>query len=94
MYSLSLIVALIPIFFSHILSRFGIFFMEGSSFERVKVYLFLILICAAFIEMVVFSFEEVVAFFQKNYPIVLTLFFLPILFQFIRGGVLDPLFFW
>ena len=57
MFFLSSIVIAIPLFFSHILAPFGITFIEGSSFERVKVFLFLILLWFALIEFLSLRFD-------------------------------------
>ncbi len=50
MYSLRVLFFILPLYFSHILSSLGVTIWESYSFERQKVYLFLILIILAYIE--------------------------------------------
>ena len=57
MYTPAIILFTIPLFFSHIFARAGIVFWS-SSFERVKVYLFLILVVIALCELVLFYSER------------------------------------
>lgn len=94
MYVLSLIVALIPLFFSHIFSSFGIFFMEGSSFERVKVYLFCILIIIAVIETLFFRYEKLMKITKIQYSFFFLILIFPLLVQLFRGWGMDPDFLW
>ncbi len=50
MYSLRVLFFVLPLYFSHVFSPFGIAIWESYSFERYKVYLFLILLIIAYIE--------------------------------------------
>lgn len=50
MYSLIAIIVLIPLYFSHVFSPFGVIIWESSSFERQKVYLFFFLILLGLVE--------------------------------------------
>ncbi len=50
MYSLHILFFLLPLFFSHMFAPLGVMTWESYSFERYKVYLFLILLIIAYIE--------------------------------------------
>lgn len=85
MYTLAIILFTIPLFFSHIFARVGIVFWS-SSFERVKVYLFLILVAVALCELVLFYSERLAKYMLKQYVLFFLFLLFPLFSFFIFSG--------
>lgn len=93
-YTLPFIVASIPLFFSHIFSSFGIFFIHGSSYERVKVYLFCILICIAVVETCIKKWKMIIQISRAHALLFLSVLVFPLFVHLLSGGHLDLRFLW
>lgn len=85
MYTISLIVGIIPFFFSHIFSVFGWVIGQGSSFERVKVILFCFLVLLAVIEVILFSYEKLERISTRKYLLFASILFFPLVAHGIIG---------
>ncbi len=79
MYSLLALFFLIPLYFSHVLSPIGLSIGGNYSFERQKVYLFLILVVVSYIETLIRSPGKLVQVFKKYKYTISILFLIPIL---------------
>lgn len=86
MYSLFAIFLTIPLYFSHVFSPFGLIIGDGSSFERQKVYLFLILISIACIEFLIHSYNTFSITFQKYKYVFCIALLLPIIGWYLFGN--------
>ena len=94
MFSLSLIVGIIPLFFSHFFSVFGLVIGQGSSFERVKVILFCFLVLLALIEVILFSYGKLEQISRRKYLLFFSILFFPLLAHSVIGWSFDASFFW
>lgn len=94
MYTISLIVGIIPLFFSHFFSVFGLVIGQGSSFERVKVILFCFLVLLALIDVILFSYEKLEQISRRKYLIFFSILLFPLLAHGILGWSFDASFFW
>lgn len=82
MYSLRTLFFTLPLYFSNIFSPLGVIFGEDYSFERQKVYLFLPLLIAAYIEMLIRYPHRILDIFRKYIPYILALLVIPIVSAF------------
>lgn len=72
MYFLSLLFFTLPLYFSHVLSPFGLVIWGAYSFERQKIYLFLIILIFAYIEGLI-QFSESIINICNKYIYILTI---------------------
>lgn len=93
MYSLIAILALIPLYFSHIFAPFGLIIWESFSFERQKMYLFLILLLIACLEIIWTHYDTLKQKIRKFGLYIVLLLALPFLSAFIRWSMVDATFF-
>ncbi len=78
MYSLRFLFFSLPLYFSHVFSPLGVTIGETYAFERYKVYLFLMLIAAAYIEMLIRYPDRILYIFHKYFLHIIILLILPI----------------
>jgi hypothetical protein len=84
----------LPLYFSHIFSGFGIVFGGTSSFERQKVYLMVILTAIALIEWI-WRYPDIVRSALKKYGLLtFTLLLCPFLTSYWWGGIMDSSYWW
>ena len=89
MFSLSFLFITLPLYFSHIFMHFGIVIWEGPSFERQKMYLFILTVFIALIEMILTRYERLIVQVKKYWLILLWLLLLPFVSMFLYGGQID-----
>lgn len=78
MYSLRILFFSLPLYFSHVLSPVGVIIWESYSFERYKVYLFLILLIVAYIEVLIRFPERILDTLCRYFSMVATVLLLPV----------------
>lgn len=89
MYSLTALFFILPLYFSHVLSPFGLIFWESYSFERQKIYLLSLFLIICMIEVIVFHRDDIMRFLRKNWYIFLWLSFIPIFSLFYYWGLFN-----
>ena len=89
MYSLSILFFSLPLYFSHVFSPIGVTIWESYSFERYKVYLFLILLVVAYIEWLIRYPQRIWNIVRKYAHIIALLFVIPIASAFYFATPLD-----
>ncbi len=78
MYFFSLIVASVPLFFSHLIPGLAEYIAPNGSFERVKIYLFLVLLVFALIELINFHTKRLEKYNMRQYWIFLLVLIFPL----------------
>ena len=94
MYFFSFIVASIPLFFSHLIPGLAQYIAPNGSFERMKVYLFLILLTLSIIELIVFHMKRIEKYSLRQYSLFLQVLLFPLIVHLISAHEIDSLFFW
>lgn len=89
MFSLWFLFLTLPLYFSHLFMHFGIVIWDGASFERQKMYLFILMVSIALIEMTLTRYERLIVQVKKYWLTLLWLLLLPFVSVFLYGGQID-----
>lgn len=85
MYSLFVIFVSVPLYFSHVFSPIGLIIWDVSSFERQKVYLFLILVFIAIIEWLIRFSDSILHTLKEYFFVIMVTIIIPLISSFFTG---------